>query len=376
MHQARERVVINVGYALIGEELEFAKELHIEIVDGVITHIGKGYLGNAIDYRNSIAIPAPVNAHLHILDYAFLDYETGTLNLRDLVAEPNGLKHRLLNAMSEKNVVHACRSVFKKLRKSGVTAAIAFIELPWTATIVRRIAKDHGINAIILGRPRANVTVEKVLELFDGLGLDSPLRYSEEELTKMKSLCKLSGKVLSTHIAETANARAKGDFEIAARYLDPDLWVHCTHLSEEDIAELAEKQKTIVACPRSNMLLGVGIPRLKSFIESKLNVLLGTDNAGFVEPDIWRELEIAYDILRLSGLAVDPREVLKMATVNVEKIPGLGIENAIAEGRKANLVLLDATEISLEASHNIYASIVKRGSSTYIVDVINYSGFT
>jgi Cytosine deaminase and related metal-dependent hydrolases len=69
-------MIINVGYALVGPELELVREVNIEVADGVITHIGHGYASNSdVTLDRGIAIPALVNAHLHILDYAFPEYD-------------------------------------------------------------------------------------------------------------------------------------------------------------------------------------------------------------------------------------------------------------------------------------------------------------
>ncbi|MHC1627811.1 MAG: amidohydrolase family protein, partial [Candidatus Nezhaarchaeales archaeon] len=93
-----------------------------------------------------------------------------------------------------------------------------------------------------------------------------------------------------------------------------------------------------------------------------VNLLIGTDNAGWINPDMWRELEALFNLSRLQGLHVDPREILKIATVNIHRVKGMKAPNNILEeGLDANFIILNGEEIDLGYSQNIYASIVKRG---------------
>lgn len=361
-------MILNLGYALLGRELEVAEGVHVEVVDGVVSHVGAGYVNEAVDLRHGVAVPALVNAHLHALDYAFLEYGAG-LKLSEVVSEPHGLKHRLLSSLSADDASYACRRVFSKLLRSGVTAAIVFSELPAAIGTIKSEAAELGLAALVLGRPRG-VGVAEVVEGADGLGLDSPLRYSVEELEEARRVCRGRGKVVATHVAESREDYLRGDFELAFKHLDADLLVHGVHLRGEDVEALAERGKSIVACPRSNLWFGVGLPPLAEFLRRGVNVLLGTDNAGLVEPDVWRELEAAYSVARLGDPSLSAREVLKMATVNVEKVRGVGVSNAIEEGRVANFVVLDARELELARARDVYASIVKRGSAACVLKVV------
>jgi cytosine/adenosine deaminase-related metal-dependent hydrolase len=356
-------MIINVGYALVGSELELVQEVHIEIADdGTIAHIGKGFVSNAnIELRNAIAIPALVNAHLHVLDYAFPEYDTVVSSIEEAVAEPHGLKHRLLSMLSLDEAIQTCKKVFTKMRNRGILTTIVFVEIPQMIEAVKRCGKDVGIEAIVLGRPRPSTPVEEVVKVADGLGLDSPLRYSKEVLKHMKDLCRAQRKVISVHVSETQKMHELRDYDLAVNVLDVDIAVHGTHLTEEEIMDLADKGKTVVVCPRSNMRFGVGVPPIAKMLEHRVNMLIGTDNAGVVEPDIWRELELVHDLLRLSGTRIDYRELLKLVTINIEKVPYLGVSNSIEEGKKANIVILDANDLSLSTSRNVYASLVRRG---------------
>jgi len=61
---------------------------------------------------------------------------------------------------------------------------------------------------------------------------------------------------------------------------------------------VAEARVTVAVCPRSNALFGRQ-PDLAAMERLGVRVLLGTDNAMFQAPSIWRELEFAYVGTRL-----------------------------------------------------------------------------
>jgi len=61
---------------------------------------------------------------------------------------------------------------------------------------------------------------------------------------------------------------------------------------------------------------------------------------------------------------IDPKQILKMATVNAGKI--LQKDFAVKPGNIADCVLIDKHSIDLEPMHQPYASIVHRTSETAI----------
>ena len=84
---------------------------------------------------------------------------------------------------------------------------------------------------------------------------------------------------------------------------------------------------------------------------------LGTDNAGWIKPDLWRDAEEV--LLRLRYLGInDPKWVLKALTINAGNILGLRYE--LSEGVKANILLLRNDLLMLGNVRNKYLAVVKR----------------
>jgi cytosine/adenosine deaminase-related metal-dependent hydrolase len=370
-------MIINVGMALLGDDLRIRRKVSIELEDGVVKSIGDGFKSSGLTFRNGIAIPALVNAHIHVLDYAF--QEVGLdLGLLELVSEPHGLKHRLIARLSPREVLRSSLSLFDKLVKQGVYMAIMFCERTEVVDCLRQASQQVGLNTILLARPkRANgsLLLDEALERSDGLGLDSPLKYTVNELAQMRQRCVERALFKAVHVSETSQTHERGDFKLALDSFGADMIVHGVYLEEDEVRELSSKGTSLALCPRSNMWFSSGLPPLGQLVKHEVNLLLGTDNAGWINPDIWRELEALFNVSRLQGLHLNPEEVLKMATVNVRTVKNLKAPlNVLEEGVQANFIVLDGEELGLRFSKNVYASIVKRGCAEAVV--FRYFGST
>lgn len=363
-------MIINVGLALLGEDLELQKRVSIEVEGGIIKSITNGFRGGGLTFKNGVALPALVNAHIHILDYAF--QEVGlNLKLSRLVSEPHGLKHRLIAKLTPRTISHVALDLFRKLVRQGVYAAIVFCERFEAVNYLKQASQRAGLNAIVLTRPKrvdSTLLIDEALRNSDGLGLDSPLRYDVAELMEMRRKYAEKGLLKAVHVSETPETHEKGDFRLSLDFLDSDLIVHGVYLEEEEVRELSLRGVSLAICPRSNMWFSSGLPPLSELFKHNVNVVLGTDNAGWISPDIWRELETLFNISRLQGLCLNPRGLLKTATVNVNNVRNLKTpSNILGEGFPANFIVLDGDELGLKFSRNIYASIVKRGCAEAVV---------
>ena len=363
-------LILNVGMALVGRELEVQKKVSIEIEDGRITSIASGFRSKGLTFKHGVAMPALVNAHMHVLDYAF--QEAGlNLELSELVSEPHGLKHKLISTLNERDMRNAALRLFNKLIRQGVYKAVIFCERLEAISLLRDAAKALGLDVTLLARPKrlnGRLLIGEALDKADGLGLDSPLRYSISELEQMSSECIKRGLLKATHISEIHMTHRQGDVKLAIEHFNSDMAIHGVHLEEDDVYALSLNNVSLVLCPRSNMWFSSGLPPLRYLLKHDVNLLIGTDNAGWINPDMWRELEALFNLSRLQGLHVDPREILKIATVNIHRVKGMKAPNNILEeGLDANFIILNGEEIDLGYSQNIYASIVKRGCPEAVI---------
>lgn len=179
-----------------------------------------------------------------------------------------------------------------------------------------------------------------------------------------------------THISETASEHADS---IARHGMTPtELFdslglfdyggggYHCVYLSENDIEIFKKRGLWAVTCPASNAKLASGIAPLVKFAEAGVNLAIGTDgpssNNGL---DMFREMYLACVLQKLSlgdAAAMDALKVLEMACCGSARAMGLGDCDCVAEGKQADMVVIDLRRPSMQPINNIPKNIVYSGS--------------
>jgi cytosine/adenosine deaminase-related metal-dependent hydrolase len=222
-----------------------------------------------------------------------------------------------------------------------------------------------------------------ILKIADGFGISGANENTDETLIQYSKLLQSKNsiekkKLLSAiHAAESKDtnelSKSKtGMTEVyrIMQYLKPDILVHMTNADEEDISIVAKKGTGVIVCPRSNGILGVGIPKVARMLKLGCTVGIGTDNVMLNSPDIFKELDYLWKASRATEPEfISPKEILMMATVNNAKILGLN-SGYIENGRSADLLFIDKNHIDLYPIHDPYASIVHRASQDSIKAVM------
>lgn len=365
--------VINVGYALVGEDFTVIEKASIVIEDGVIKHISKGWISKGITIENGIALPALFNAHVHTGDYAFP--EVGLeLSLHELVAEPYGLKHRLLRSTPKHKLIESIKRFIDYEMRIGVLAVADFREGGVEgARIALEASRNKNIHYLVLGRPSTGNTSElkELREHVYGLGLSTPIKYSTSELRIFAKV--FDDKLRGAHVAEVPD-NASRELYMAVEELKANYIVHGVYLTREDYITLADKNIGLIICPRANSWFGVGQPKIDEILDSGVIVALGTDNSGWIKPDIWREMEYTWNIIRLKGRKdIKASDILKMATINPARIFKLQGYGVLEEGYEASLIILDGLGSNMVFAHDKVAGVVKRGGGEHILGIL-YKG--
>ncbi len=147
----------------------------------------------------------------------------------------------------------------------------------------------------------------------------------------------------------------------------PTICAHGVYLTEDDMKILAEKKATVVHNPVSNLKLASGVAPVPKMLELGVNVALGTDGVSSNNNhDLFEEIKLA--AMLHGGISGDPtaitaHQALQMATVNGAKALGRDT-GVVAEGKIADLILLDFQKASLTPCHDIEENLVfsARGS--------------
>lgn len=128
---------------------------------------------------------------------------------------------------------------------------------------------------------------------------------------------------------------------------------HCVHLTDTDIAILAETKSTVVHNPLSNLRLGSGIAPIVKYRQAGVNVTFGCDGASSNDSqDLLEAIKIGSLLHNITDLDyqhwITPRQAVEMASLGGAK--GLNIADKLGSltvGKKADLVMYDLTSLSL-----------------------------
>ncbi len=375
MSPKNKELIINAGYVLAGENLELIERGRIVIQDGKIVDVDKGWGqgGMAVNDETLLAIPALVNAHIHLADSAILEHWLGR-SLQDIVDPNGGLKIKALENMPKETIISSMADTLRYLESIGVLIAADFREQgPRGVKMGMQASREARYEGYLpLGRPRNKDEIFELDELAHGLGLPHPF-YPDPETAKTAAfVMRVRDKPVVVHVAETPE-NVEGEFEAAIKSLKASALVHCIYLKEEMLYKLKLFEIGVIFTPRANLWFKLKEPPIGPAIEADIKFMLGTDNAGWVKPDVWREMEVALLIARRQLKEWDedlPRKILAAVTVNAYTYLKLPWKPSIEVGSTTPILLLDAAAMGLNKAQNKYAAIVKRGGGEMIKSMV------
>lgn len=366
--------------ALLGDNLELADEVTIVVEDETIVDILREKRDSGQDLKGALVIPAFVDAHTHIGDTAAKELGIG-LNVEAAVGPPNGLKHRFLRNLNREKLVASLRQGMLEMLRSGIAAFGDFREDGLEGVLaLKEAAQGLPIRPVILGRPLADFSgglqatqeeAKQILEVADGFGISSINAFPVETMRKLRNM--LQDKLLAIHIAESprsaaASFKKHGKSQVArALEIEPDVMIHLTNATNQDLDLLAENKQQTVCCPRTNCILGDGIPPLATMLKKNIDFGLGTDNMMFSSPDMFREMDFASRVSRGANqdpTCVETSSFLQAATKKGADALKIGSKfGTIAKGKSASFLILNPNSRSFTYSHDLISTAVHRLSS-------------
>jgi cytosine/adenosine deaminase-related metal-dependent hydrolase len=337
------------GTALLGPELE-VRGVTLVIRGGVIAAVEE----ETVEGGPWIC-PAFFNAHTHLGDTVAMDIPAGG-SLEQLVTPPDGLKHRILAATPPGRLIEGMRASISTMQASGTGGFADFREGGVLGVGQLRVASEGFPGKVfIFGREGGE-------QVADGLGVSS-----SRDLPDLETIV-AGAKAAKKKVAFHAGERDPLDVEAALSY-DPDLLIHCTHATPSQLRECADRGIPIAICARSNWRLGVtrsdDSPPLELMEKLGCTLMLGTDNAMFVQPDMWREMEFVSRIYHLR-----PEKILSAAMRGSAEFD---TPYFIGKGNKARFFVIDPASSNLRFSHDVFTTLVNRAGSNDIVKKVFYS---
>jgi cytosine/adenosine deaminase-related metal-dependent hydrolase len=312
---------------------------------------------------NDLIMPCFVNTHTHIGDSFAFPAPKGTVE--EVVAPPNGYKHRMLRLASKDQKVAGMREAMQIMASTGTASFLDFRE-EGLAGIQDLMSASEGIpvSPVVLGRPvHSNASLDSLAEFVsecDGFGMSSIRDWPRDLLERSSKAAKGSGKMFGLHASETVRDNIDDVLE-----LHPDFLVHMTSAADEDLIACAEAGVPVIVCPRSNDFFGMD-PRIPHLLSMGVEVALGTDNGMICRPDMLAEVRAAYALSALHG-GLSPDQTLRLATFCGRKVLSRERDITTETGEKDDLAVVEVkgsdplTEVVAEAGSAHVRAVCRGG---------------
>ena len=377
---------------LYGNNLKFIEKTNVLITNNTFQKINskiKSTKNKVVNCDGLLLIPGLINSHTHIGDSIAKDIALD----KDPDSKINpifGIKQKILRETEPKKLIHFMRKTMKSMLKKGITTFVDFREGGLEGILLlQKALADLPIRAIILGRieyyqSKSQIKrntpiplsyqgqIEQLVKNCNGIGISGSNENSDSSLKQFSK----TKKIRAIHCAETKQSyfiskqlRKKTEPERCI-LLKPDFLIHMTYATKNDLKFVSKKIKGIVVCPRANASLAEGIPNVDQMLKAKCNVTIGTDNVMINSPDMFREMDFLWKVtMGIQKKRIDPKKILKMATVNAGKLLDKKI-GCIKEGYLADGVFIKKDNLDLDPLQNPHASIVHRASENSIKAVM------
>lgn len=146
---------------------------------------------------------------------------------------------------------------------------------------------------------------------------------------------------------------------------------HMLYTTDVDRNILKEKGIYVVTNPASNLKLASGIAPLTEYLEMGIPIAIGTDGpASNNSLNFFKEMYLASTLQKVKygdAAAVSSRDILYMATVNGANMLGLNDCNGIAEGKEADLILIDLLKPNMQPLNHLMDNLVYSGSVDNVI---------
>jgi cytosine/adenosine deaminase-related metal-dependent hydrolase len=258
-----------------------------------ITEVKKG-IAPEKPVAKGLILPLCVNAHTHIGD-SFIRQKHLNLprSVKDLVAPPTGLKHRLLKEASEQEILEGIHRSLTEMSSAGTSCFCDFREGGILGIYqLKKALKNSDVSSVVLSRP-SRMTYEKeeldrLLQNSDGIGLSSISDWEPSEMTKIAKYVRKKKKLLALHASEIVREDIDQILD-----LHPSLLVHMIAATTSDLEQVNDAKIPIVICPRSYAFFRLK-NNFKQMKKTGVSLLLGTDNAMINTPDVLEEVRVLF----------------------------------------------------------------------------------
>ena len=347
-------------------------------------HLGSIIWDREIDCENNLLMPGFKDAHTHS-GMTLLRSYADDLPLQDwLFKQIFPIEAKMDGEM----IYHLTKLAILEYLTSGITAIFDMYLTPDTTA---KACVDMGMRCVqvsgMSGQSDFAKSLERTEQCYLKYNHDDPLLsyfigfHAEYTCSKelLKSAAELAHKYQApvyTHLAET-KSEVEGCIErhgMSPTKLFDSLGIfdyggggyHCVWMDEEDMEIFRKRGLSVVTNPGSNTKLASGIAPISDYLAKGINVAIGTDGPASNNClDMFREMFLVTGLAKLreqDASAVDAWEVLRMATVNGSKAMNLPDTDVLAEGKLADIIMIDLHQPNMQPINNIPKNLVYSGS--------------
>ena len=359
---------------------------------------GKYAGGKTVDAAGKTIIPGLINAHTHIPMVLFRGL-ADDLDLQEWLtryifpAEAKNVTEEFVRAGTRLGLAEMIRggtttycdmyyfedAIADETAKAGVRGVLG-------ETVIDFPVADNKTNAEAMAYVERFVKKWKGHELIvPAIAPHAPYTVSEDHLKAARAFSDRTGALIVTHISETKrevddSIKAKGTspIEYLARigFLnDHVIAAHVVWPTSNELAILKRFGVGVIHNPQSNMKLAAGVAPVPQMLREGLLVGLGTDGAASNNDlSMWEEMDTAAKLHKVfSGdpKVISAQEALELATIRGAQALHLEKEiGSIETGKRADLVLVERTELNQIPSYNIYSDLVYASKASGVQTVI------
>ena len=333
-----------------------------------------------IDLRGGLVIPGFKDAHTHSA-MTFLRSYADDLPLQSWLFD----KVFPLEARLNPDAVYAfTRLAILEYLSGGITASF---DMYYHRDAYAAANLDSGFRSVICGALSAGDRVETAArdyEKYNSMGplmgyrLGAHAEYTADEAV-LRGLAELTRQYKAPFWAHNSETKSEYVESFTRRGLSPTAYFeslglfdyggggfHCVWLDENDMDIFERRGLWAVTCPASNAKLASGVAPLGRFAARGINLAVGTDGpASNNALDMFREIYLACVLqkLALGDAAACPAESILYAACSAgARAMGLMDCDCLAEGKQADLAVIDLDRPGMRPIHDIAKNLVYSGT--------------
>ena len=334
-----------------------------------------------IDAEGNVVMPGFKNAHTHSA-MTFLRSYADDLPLHEWL---NNQIFPMEAKLTPDDIYHLSKLAIMEYLTSGITANFDMYLTPDT---IAQASTDCGFRTVMVGGlnnfSQSFEGLEEWLNKYNNpeelvtfqLGFHAEYTNSRENLEKLAALVQKYKAPISTHSSESAGEVAgcierhcmtpTALFNSLGMFDYGGSCYHCVYMTDEDLDIMAQKGICAVTNPASNLKLASGIADITRMLEKGVHIAIGTDGPASNNClDMFREMFLVTGLAKVrenNAAAVSADNVLRMATVEGAYAMGLKDADVLAEGKFADLIVIDLNQPNMQPINNIVKNIVYSGS--------------